>query len=611
MEKSRFMLVIQKVASGFITLFIVMSMLFFLMYKIPGDDVVSRMFPFVDQEMRSSIVRHWRLDGPLTYQYLTYLGRIFTLNLNPAPGVEENAFDIVLFLSRFTLLLFTPAVVLSYLLGIVGFGSGKGVWRKWSAYLAIVRIVPIFVLTLILKSLFVFHFHIFPPVSIDIIQRFPSSSWNLYHEGGGGLMSETEICRLLPQMVLPLIILVVVGAVRVFSVLQSRSTAGPLVRVKGGLISEKSSHLLTLLDDAPFHLVYMLSGGLLIEYIFQWPGVGYVLFETLKMLNYPILWASVFCLTLIVIVTVVAVELVRMYLVKRIFVHEKEDINKKEASTKKGIKFKSAPQLIPGLEQFIFNRKGLMGLCMVGGAVFPAVCAPILVFHDPFSGFAADDYIHHSPCAEYPLGTDVLGRDVYSQLVWGFRHAMAIAVPAGVLIGLIGMVVGVVGSLRLDIVISWGVTTFLVWPQIPLATFIIYDVGGYQCKSAVILAVSLVLWPVAARAVWTEVMAMKAETYGMQINSLSFISRILQVTFLYMMVGAASAVVLEAAVAFLGIGNPGVVSWGQMLSLTMIGRVGSAGWWTIVFPGVALTYTVLSFFLIARAWKEVTNLQSL
>lgn len=276
--------------------------------------------------------------------------------------------------------------------------------------------------------------------------------------------------------------------------------------------------------------------------------------------------------------------------------------------------------LIRELQQFRKNRKGMAGFYMLVGAALFAVLAPYLSPYDPLSHYSEDAYVHHPPTWEYPFGTDILGRDVLSQVIWGFRCALVISLPAALIIGAIGTGAGLLGGYYggvLDAVLERVCAAFLVWPQIPLAALIVYSWGGYQFQVAIILAVAFVLWPTTARAIRSEVKSLKTRAYieaarisgasSLRIVSAHIFPNIVHLTFLYMTVGVASALVLEAGIDFLGMGNPGIVSWGQLLSLTMTGRGAYTGWWVILPPGLAIGYMVLSFFLMSSAWKEIIN----
>ncbi|MBU7016298.1 MAG: ABC transporter permease [Theionarchaea archaeon] len=302
-------------------------------------------------------------------------------------------------------------------------------------------------------------------------------------------------------------------------------------------------------------------------------------------------------------------------------IREKEEgIGEETREKKRKMKGSKYGPLLKDLREFKKNKKGITGLIMLIIAIFLAVFAPVLILHSPLSHYSEDAYVHHPPTREYPLGTDVLGRDIYSQVIWGFRCALIISLPAAFLIGAIGTLVGVVSGFYggiVDTALERVCAAFLVWPQIPLAALIIYSWGGYQFQIAVIMAAAFVLWPTTARTIRSEVKSLRTRTYieaarvsgasSFRIISTHILPNIIHLTFLYMTMGVASALVLEAGIDFLGMGNPGVVSWGQLLSLTMTGRGAFAGWWTIVPPGLAIAYMVLSFFLMSSGWKEVVN----
>ena len=297
--------------------------------------------------------------------------------------------------------------------------------------------------------------------------------------------------------------------------------------------------------------------------------------------------------------------------------NKNENKNKNEKDKLKKSRF---GMLKRDIQEFRKNKKGMAGFYMLVIAVFLAVFAPLLILHDPLSHYSEDAYIHHPPTREYPLGTDVLGRDVYSQVIWGFRCALIVSLPAAFLIGIIGTVVGLLGGYYggiVDAILERVCAAFLVWPQIPLAALIIYSWGGYQFQVAVVAAAAFVLWPTTARAIRSEVRSLKTRAYveaakmagasSFRIIYTHILPNIVHLSFLYMTMGVASALVLEAGIDFLGMGNPSVVSWGQLLSLTMVGKGAYAGWWTVVPPGLAIAYMVLSFFLMSSGWKDVVN----
>jgi peptide/nickel transport system permease protein len=268
--------------------------------------------------------------------------------------------------------------------------------------------------------------------------------------------------------------------------------------------------------------------------------------------------------------------------------------------------------------QFLHNKKGVLGLLMLSISVFIAILAPVLIHHDPLTFLVRDaSMVNHPPNWEFPLGTDVLGRDVYSQLIWGFRNALVISMPSAVIIGVLGTMVGLASGYYggvLDSILQRISITFLLLPSIPFVALIVHSWGAVQVKLALILGVSICLWPTAARAIRAEVKSVKTRVFieaakvaGADTRRIIFhhiFPNVQHLTFLYMTVGVAFALSLEATVSFLGLGNVHIVTWGQMLSFTFMATRRTMTWWTILPPGLAIAYMVLSSFLISEGVRE-------
>jgi peptide/nickel transport system permease protein len=282
------------------------------------------------------------------------------------------------------------------------------------------------------------------------------------------------------------------------------------------------------------------------------------------------------------------------------------------------------------IKGFRKNRKGMLGLYMLSAAVFIAILAPLLILYDPVIYMAEDEYVYHPPTWKYPLGTDVFGRDVFSQVIWGFRNALVMAVPSALLVGVIGTVVGLVSGYYggiVDAVLQRVSMTFLVWPSVPLVALIVFSWGPHMAVPAVILGVAFTLWPTTARAIRAEVMSLRGRAFiesakvsgasSVRIVFRHILPRVIHVSFLYMTIAVASALVLEATFNFLGLTSPAVITWGQMLSFTYhtssarfaIG--GGMVWWTIFPPATAITYMVSSFFLISSGLRESMSITSM
>jgi peptide/nickel transport system permease protein len=286
--------------------------------------------------------------------------------------------------------------------------------------------------------------------------------------------------------------------------------------------------------------------------------------------------------------------------------------------------FTTDPERAGIVGRFLGNTKGKVGTAMLIITIVIAILAPILILYDPVTYLAEDiEYVNHPPTWKYPFGTDVFGRDIYSQVIWGFRSAMIIALPSALIIGSIGTVVGLSSGYYggiVDSILQRFNMTFLVWPSVPLVALIVYSWGATHALLAVILGVSFTLWPTTARAIRAEVMSIKSRSFidaarisGATARRIIFrhiLPNVIHIAFLYMTLAVASALVLEATFNFLGLTSPAVITWGSMLSFTYFANTarfgvgGGMAWWAIIPPGLSIAFVVISFYFISSGLRE-------
>lgn len=326
MKKSKIPIFLaKKVIGAVITIFLVMSILFVLLHSVAGGDMVTRLHPFASAEDKAQLRELWGLDKPLFEQYIIFMKKVFTLDYRLTPDQETTSMDELLFYFPYTVLLFGTATITAYIIGIL-LGMRLLTWRRtWlKAFVSGISIffysVPAFVLAISFKNWLVFKYQIFPPV--NIFNR--EASTLLEHFG--------NIELLLPAMVLPLIVLVLIGLARPLLLLRDHMTTlldEPFVltaRAKGltenTVLSEHVARcaILPLMSDCSINLALIFSGGILIEYIFSWPGIGTQLFNALRVLYYPTIAAAIFLLTLLLLFSMVIVDLLNAYLDPRVSV---------------------------------------------------------------------------------------------------------------------------------------------------------------------------------------------------------------------------------------------------------------------------------------------------
>ena len=320
----------KKIIGVFITVFFVMSILFFLLHAVPGGDIATRMAPFAGAEAKAQIREVWGLDEPLYIQYAVFMKKVFTLDYRPTGTEEIDAMDLILTFLPYTILLFGTATILSYLIGtFIGMRmlSETHSGGKIIALISmILYAIPAFVLAVYFKSWFIFKYHLFSPLNIRI-GNF--GGFNPYEN----LLTDLQNTGvLLEYMILPTILLIMVGVARPLFLLKDQMTViskEPFIltaKAKGLTEGRIRSHhlarsaLLPLLNDASINIALIISGGILIEYIFNWPGIGTILLHALKALHYPTITASIFLLTLIILISMIITDLFNAYLDPRVMV---------------------------------------------------------------------------------------------------------------------------------------------------------------------------------------------------------------------------------------------------------------------------------------------------
>lgn len=280
--------------------------------------------------------------------------------------------------------------------------------------------------------------------------------------------------------------------------------------------------------------------------------------------------------------------------------------------------------LLPTLGQRVLRRifghhSLTLGVLLLGATVLIGLLAPWLAPHDPFNQDLAVRLVppiwHANGTWDHVLGTDKLGRDYLSRLMYGARISLAIGVCAAAISALIGTTLGVLAGYfggRVDTVISYIITTRLALPVVLVALAMSSLIGG--SLQTVILLLGLLLWDrfaVVARSVShqfreTEFIAaakvLGAPTWYVLLRELlpNIAGPLIVVATLEM----AHAILLEATLSFLGLGvPPPTPSWGLMISEGKAYMFFQP--WVIVIPGVALAVLVLAINLVGDGLRDV------
>ncbi|MET7648583.1 ABC transporter permease [Streptomyces sp. NPDC005426] len=265
------------------------------------------------------------------------------------------------------------------------------------------------------------------------------------------------------------------------------------------------------------------------------------------------------------------------------------------------------------------HRGGLWGLAGLLLIALIAVCAPVLTGADAQSVTEAPGGALESPSAEFPLGTDQFGRSVLALLIWGARVSLTVGLLAAFLCVAIGTVVGIVAghfrgwySTVLMRVTDW----FLVMPTLVLAIALATVMD--RSLWTVIIAIGVTTWPTTARLVRAQTLAVESRPYIERARALGgghghvmlrhVLPNVMPLVLAQTTLVISSAILTEATLAFLGLGDPTITSWGGMLQdAREAGAVSAGDWWYLAPPGIAIALVALAFTLCGRAIETVLN----
>lgn len=270
-----------------------------------------------------------------------------------------------------------------------------------------------------------------------------------------------------------------------------------------------------------------------------------------------------------------------------------------------------------------------LSMVTVAAFVLVAIFAPYIATHSPLKRqYQGDDEILIVKWAEpsilggdggYILGTTAEGFDIFSQLVYGTRAALMVGIIAAVFTAGIGTLVGLVAGYyggKVDDALMRLVDFLYGMPMLPTVIVLVAVLGPSLWN--IIFALIILQWRSTARVIRSQALSLRerpfvkaAEVAGASdwhIISRHLAPNVLPLTFLYGSFAIAWAILTEAGVSFIGLGDPNTVSWGTMLQASRAYSALQFGaWWWFVPPGICIGLLVISGFLIGRGYEEITN----
>lgn len=260
------------------------------------------------------------------------------------------------------------------------------------------------------------------------------------------------------------------------------------------------------------------------------------------------------------------------------------------------------------------DRQLLIGVAGIVALLLIITLAPVLATHDPYSY----EYVRLLAPGEdgHILGTNHMGQDVYSMLIYGVGTSLEVAVISAFISGALGVIIGGISGFfggKVDMVISEIINIFLMIPVFFLILLIISLFGNSIVN--VMLVIGLTTWPGNAKLMRAQALSLRERTFVMSAVAMGETKP--QILFKYILPngifpvvanttrGMAGAILTEAALSFLGLGDPNIISWGQMIyqGKSYI----TTAWWICAFSGIAIIITVIFFYLLGDGLNHVLN----
>lgn len=280
-------------------------------------------------------------------------------------------------------------------------------------------------------------------------------------------------------------------------------------------------------------------------------------------------------------------------------------------------------RFIKGWRIFIKNPVGKAGVIILTVFMLMALASFILpIFgpmYDPMTGIDPNIRVSTPPSFSHWLGTDNVGRDLFAQLLEGAKVAFIVGLSSAffsiVLGTVIGMVSGYAGGM-VDAFLMRMADIIMVMPSLVILLILASLFGQFNIW-LIVFIIAILRWPAVSRVIRAQTLSLKQRPFieaskvagasPMRIVFRHIMPNVLPLAFLYMTFRVTSAILVEAALSFLGFGDPSQVSWGMMLQwVWKSGHMFQAPYWLIP-PGISISLLTLAFYLLGRAMDEVLD----
>lgn len=271
-------------------------------------------------------------------------------------------------------------------------------------------------------------------------------------------------------------------------------------------------------------------------------------------------------------------------------------------------KIKKICKTITGDKQLL---AGVIGILIL---LFLVVAAPLVATENPHN--YGDDILNGLGQNGHFLGTNHMGQDIYSMIIYGVRTSLRVAVISALISGVLGVLIGGVAGFfggKVDTFVSELINVFMMLPSFFLILLIIALFGNSIFNVMVVIGITT--WPSNAKLMRAQALSLRQRTFVKSAEAMGETK--VQILFKYILpngifpvianttMGMSNAILTEAGLSFLGLGDPSIISWGQMIYTGK--QYITSAWWISTFAGIAIVITVLVFYLLGDGLNHVLN----
>ncbi|MCR6497931.1 ABC transporter permease [Shinella sp. CPCC 101442] len=275
--------------------------------------------------------------------------------------------------------------------------------------------------------------------------------------------------------------------------------------------------------------------------------------------------------------------------------------------------------MISGLKILLQQKKAVAGLIIIAALCLMALFAPIIA---PGAPSARVGRSHQPPTVEHVFGTTKMGRDVYTQFVWGSRTSLAVGFATGIAITIVGTAIGLVAGYaggRTDAALDLATNAVLVIPNIPLL-ILLASFAGTVGPLAIMAIIALTSWPWGARMTRSQTMALRNRDFviaarmigepAWRVLFVELLPNLLPLIGINLVGSIIYAVVAQTTLEYLGFGDPLQVTWGTMLyNAQNSSAIILGAWWDIGAPATGIALIGLGLALVNFTFDEIANPQ--